>query len=139
MNAAQVRGMRVYFTRAKCDQCHTGINFTANAYHNLGVGTDKPNPDAGRFAVTRDPADWGRFKTPTLRDISKTAPYMHDGSLATLEDVVKFYNDGGIPNRNLDEKIMKLNLTDAEQKDVVAFLKALEGTSLHVTRPLAFP
>ena len=89
--------------------------------------------------MTKDPADWGRFKTPTLRDISKTAPYMHDGSLATLEDVVKFYNDGGIPNRNLDEKIMKLNLTDAEQKDVIAFLKALDGTSLNVTRPPAFP
>ena len=94
--------MNVFFNKAKCDQCHEGANFTLNAYSNLGVGTDKPDPDVGRFAVTKDPRDWGVFKTPTLREIEHTAPYMHDGSLKTLEEVVEFYNKGGIPNKNLD-------------------------------------
>src|SRR5713226_9487703 len=117
--------MDVFLNKAKCDACHEG----------LGIGTDKPDPDEGRFAVTKDPTDWGKFKTPTLRDISRTAPYMHDGSLKTLEDVVEFYDKGGIPNKNLDEKIKKLNLTADQKKDLVEFLKALDGTSLKVTAP----
>ena len=96
MTASQVRGMTVFFDKAKCDRCHEGSNFTLNAYSNLGVGIDKPEPDVGRFAVTKDPRDWGVFKTPTLREIEHTAPYMHDGSLKTLEEVVDFYNKGGI-------------------------------------------
>ena len=99
--------------KAKCDQCHEGSNFTLNAYSNLGVGTDKPEPDVGRYAVTQDPRDWGVFKTPTLREIEHTGPYMHDGSLKTLEEVVDFYDKGGIPNKNLDPNIKKLHLTDA--------------------------
>jgi cytochrome c peroxidase len=65
----------------------------------------------GRFEVTKDPVDWGKFKTPTLRDVSKTGPYMHDGRFQTLEEVIDFYDKGGIPNKNRDEKIKKLNLT----------------------------
>jgi len=127
MTAAQVRGMNVFFDKAKCDKCHEGSNFTLNAYANLGVGTDKPEPDVGRFAVTKDSRDWGVFKTPTLREIEHTAPYMHDGSLKTLEEVVEFYDKGGIPNRNLDQNIKPLHLTDQDKKDLVAFLKALSG------------
>jgi cytochrome c peroxidase len=127
MTAAQIRGMNVFFDKAKCDQCHEGINFTTNMYANLGVGTDKPEPDVGRFAVTKDPKDWGAFKTPTLRDIERTAPYMHDGSLKTLEEVVDFYDKGGQKNRNLDAKMKPLQLTVQEKKDLVAFLKALNG------------
>jgi len=77
--------------------------------------------------VTKDPGDWGVFKIPTLREIEHTAPYMHDGSLKTLEEVVDFYNKGGIPNKNLDANIRKLDLTDQEKKDLVSFLKALSG------------
>jgi cytochrome c peroxidase len=99
MTPAQVRGMDIYFNKTKCDQCHEGVNFTANAYANLGVGTDKPDPDVGRFAVTKDPVDWGKFKTPTLRDVTKTGPYMHDGSFKTLEEVVDFYDKAGFPTR----------------------------------------
>jgi cytochrome c peroxidase len=80
MTPAQIRGM----------ECHEGINLTPNAYANLGVGTDKPNPDVGRFEVTKDPLDWGKFKTPTLPDISRTGPDMHDGSLKTLDEVVDY-------------------------------------------------
>ena len=127
LSAAQQRGMDIYFNKAKCDQCHEGVNFTLNSYNNLGVGSDKPNPDTGRYAVTKNDAEWGSFKTPTLRDIARTAPYMHDGSLATLEAVVDFYNKGGIKNKNLDEKMKPLDLSKAEQTDLVAFLKSLNG------------
>ncbi len=127
LSAAQIRGMDIYFNKAKCDACHEGVNFTLNSFNNLGVGTDKPTPDAGRYEVTKNDADWGAFKTPTLRDIARTAPYMHDGSLATLEAVVDFYNKGGIKNKNLDERLKPLNLTPAEQTDLVAFMKSLNG------------
>ncbi len=140
LTASQVRGMDVYFKKAKCDQCHEGINFTANAYHNIGVGMDKPAPDVGRYEVTKKDADWGAFKTPTLRDISRTAPYMHDGSLKTLEEVVEFYDEGGIKNKNLDENIKLLKLTERDEKDLVAFLKALDGEGWqHITEPDSFP
>lgn len=139
MTRAQIRGMDIYFNKAKCDQCHEGVNFTANAYANLGIGTDKPQPDTGRYEVTKDPLDWGKFKTPTLRDISKTGPYMHDGSLKTLEEVVDFYDKGGIPNKNLDEKIKKLNLTVEQKRDLVEFLKALDGAPITLVVPTSFP
>ncbi len=140
MTAAQVRGMEIYFNVAKCDQCHEGINFTSNAYENVGIGTDKGNPDAGRYLVTHKDEDWGAFKTPTLRDISRTGPYMHDGRFQTLEEVVDFYDKGGIPNKNLSEKMKPLKLSDAQKKDLVAFLKALDGDSWKkVTAPATFP
>lgn len=140
MNRQQVRGLDVFVNKAKCDQCHEGINFTTNAYHNLGVGMDKANPDPGRFAVTKDPKDWGAFKTPTLREIANTAPYMHDGSLKTLDDVVEFYNKGGTPNKNLDEKIKPLHLSEQDKKDLVAFLKSLNGEGWQAIEiPKKFP
>ena len=140
MTASQVRGMNVFINKAKCDQCHEGINFTSNSYANLGVGLDKPKPDLGRYIVTKDPKDWGAFKTPTLREIEHTAPYMHDGSLKTLEEVVDFYDKGGRPNKNLDDKIKKLNLTDADKKDLVEFLKALSGEGWQkIQAPQIFP
>ncbi|MDR3702333.1 MAG: cytochrome c peroxidase [Candidatus Sulfopaludibacter sp.] len=140
MAPAQVRGMKVFFDTAKCDKCHEGANFTLNAYANLGVGTDKPEPDVGRYAVTHDPRDWGVFKTPTLREISRTAPYMHDGSLPTLEEVVDFYDRGGKPNRNLDANIKPLHLTAEQKSDLVAFLKALNGEGWQsIKAPAEFP
>jgi cytochrome c peroxidase len=140
MSAEQVRGRSVFFEKAQCDKCHEGANFTLNAYANLGIGSDRPEPDVGRFAVTKDPRDWGVFKTPTLREIEHTAPYMHDGSLRTLEDVVEFYNKGGIANRNLDPNIKPLKLTDAEKRDLVAFLKALSGEGWQsIKAPEKFP
>ena len=140
MTAGQVRGMNVFFEKAKCDQCHEGANFTLNAYSNLGVGTDKPEPDVGRYAVTHDPRDWGTFKTPTLREIEHTAPYMHDGSLKTLEEVVDFYNKGGIPNKNLDANMKMLHLSEADRKDLVEFLKALSGEGWQqIKAPANFP
>ncbi|HEY1341257.1 MAG TPA: cytochrome c peroxidase [Bryobacteraceae bacterium] len=140
MTAEQVRGMSIFFDKAKCDRCHEGANFTLNAYANLGVGSDKPEPDVGRYSVTHDPRDWGVFKTPTLREIEHTAPYMHDGSLKTLQDVVAFYDKGGIPNKNLDANLKPLHLTDQEKSDLVSFLKALSGEGWQsVTPPERLP
>jgi cytochrome c peroxidase len=80
LSAAQVRGMDVFFNKAKCDQCHEGIVFTSNSYHQPRGWYRPPQPDVGRFEVTKDEHDWGAFKTPGLRDIALTAPYMHDGT-----------------------------------------------------------
>ena len=139
MSPAQLRGMRIFFDKAKCDACHEGANFTLNAYANIGVGMDQPDPDVGRFAVTKDPKDWGAFKTPTLRDVARTGPYMHDGSLLNLYQVVNFYDKGGVPNQNLDEKIKPLHLTADNKDDLVAFLNALTGEETAVKPPAAFP
>jgi cytochrome c peroxidase len=140
LTASQIRGLDVYFNKAKCDACHEGPNFTANSFHNLGVGSQKATPDVGRFAVTKDPADWGAFKTPTLREIANTAPYMHDGSLATLEEVVDYYDKGGVKNKNLDERLKPLNLTAQDKKDLVEFMKSLSGEGWqHLTEPKSFP
>lgn len=140
MTAQQVRGMKLYFGKAKCDQCHEGVNFTSNGFHNLGVGTDKPNPDVGRYAVTKNDADWGAFKTPTLRDIARTAPYMHDGSIKTLEEVVQFYDQGGTPNKNLDKELKRLSLTRDEKADLVSFMHALNGEGWQkIGIPTSFP
>ena len=110
-----------------CIQCHTGFNFTDEKFHNSGVGMDKEEPDLGRFVQTKNDSDWGRFKSPTLRDIARTAPYMHDGSLRTLMDAVNFYDKGGIPNDNLSEHIKPLNLGESEKLDLVEFLRSLSG------------
>ena len=140
MTPSQVRGMNLYFKKVKCDKCHDGMNFTTNDYHNLGVGTDKPEPDVGRFAVTKDPKDWGAFKTPTLRDVAESGPYMHDGSLKTLREVVDFYDKGGTLNKNLDKDIKPLKLTVEQRDDLVEFLRALSGDGWRkIAPPEKFP
>lgn len=121
------RGRELFFGKAHCSACHVGPNFTDNAFHNLGVSIDRDDPDVGRHVVSNLLGDRGAFKTPTLREIARTAPYMHDGSLATLEEVIAYYNKGGTPNPQLDEEMTPLNLTPEEQQDLVTFLK--EGLS----------
>lgn len=117
------RGMELFFGKANCSACHTGSNFTDNAFHNIGIGMDKDEPDKGRVEISKLGGDTGSFKTPGLRDIAKSAPYMHDGSLKTLEDVVEHYNQGGIENPYLDEELFPLELTEQEKQDLVTFLK----------------
>jgi cytochrome c peroxidase len=134
------RGLNLFREKARCTKCHSGFNFTDEKFHNLGIGWDTGNLDLGRYMVTKLKADIGAFKTPTLREISNTPPYMHDGRFATLEDVVAFYNDGGIPNPFLDELMLPLELTEQEQKDLVAFLRTLTGEGWqHVKAPESFP
>ena len=113
--------------RANCVLCHSGANFADEQYHNLGVGMEVAEPDLGRFEVTGEERDRGAFKTPTLRNIELTAPYMHDGSQATLEEVVDWYAKGGHPNAFLSDKIKKLDLTDQDRADLVAYMRALTG------------
>jgi len=137
--APQVRGLKV-FQKAKCDKCHKDSLFSDNAFHNLGTGMDKPGPDVGRYSVTHDPKDWGAFKTPTLRDVAETPPYMHDGSLKTLREVVDFYDKGGTLNKNLDKDIKPLKLTSDQRSDLVEFLRALTGDSWqNIKAPDKFP
>ncbi|QDV38829.1 Cytochrome c551 peroxidase precursor [Tautonia plasticadhaerens] len=121
-------GRELFFSqRVNCSACHVGPNLADELFHNLGVGMDGEEPDVGRFAVTGDPEDWGAFKTPTIRNVSQTAPYMHDGSLGTLEEVVEHYARGGIPNENLSDKIAKIDLTPEEKRALVAFMEACTG------------
>jgi cytochrome c peroxidase len=93
----------------------------------LGPISEPVAADLGLYEITQDPADRWRYRTPTLRNVALTAPYMHDGSLASLDDVVDFYARGGVPNPGLDPRIRPLALSDAERKDLVAFLEALTG------------
>lgn len=128
MSESAKRGRELYFgERVNCAACHVGANLADEKYHNIGVGMDKPMPDEGRMAITKKPEDYGAFKTPTIRNVVQSAPYMHDGSQKTLEEVVEHYNKGGIPNKNLSNKIKKLDLKDQEKKDLVEFMKACTG------------
>ena len=117
-------GMQLFTGKAGCASCHVGPNFTDEKFHNTGAGSAS---DAGRAAVTGNDADRGAFKTPSLRDCARTPPYMHDGSLATLEDAIDFYDKGGSANPHLDAEIRPLHLTAAEKAMLAAFLRALNG------------
>ena len=123
LSAAAERGRKVFFGKGHCSACHVGPNFSDQAFHNIGVGMSAAKPDLGRYEVTKLEGDKGSFKTPTLREIARTAPYMHDGSLKTLEEVVEHYDKGGVPNPQLDEEIFPLKLTAEEKADLVTFMK----------------
>ena len=128
MSEAAIRGRKLFFDkRSNCSTCHTGANFSDEQYHNLGVGMDTEKPDLGRFDQTKENKDRGAFKTPTIRNVALTAPYMHDGSQKTLEEVVEWYAKGGHANDHLSDKVKKLDLTDQEKSDLVAYMKALTG------------
>jgi cytochrome c peroxidase len=136
MDEAAVRGMALFKGKARCILCHNGPNFTDNQFHNLGVpqvGSRKE--DLGRYDVTRTERDKGAFKTPTLRSITETAPYMHDGVFKTLEEVVDFLDQGGGQNPNLSQMVKSLGLTQQEKADLVMFLKALTGEPIKFEMP----
>jgi len=136
MDEAAVRGMALFKGKARCILCHNGPNFTDNQFHNLGVPQVGPmKEDLGRFVVSRAEKDRGAFKTPTLRSITETAPYMHDGAFKTLEQVVEFLDQGGGSNPNLSPLVKPLNLTAGEKGDLVAFLKALAGEPIPFSMP----
>jgi len=136
MSAAAVRGLAVFRDPKKgnCAVCHTIDQafalFTDNKFHNLGVGVNPQGEltDLGRYEVTKKDEDRGAFKTPTLRNVAQSAPYMHDGSLKTLKDVVDFYVGGGNSNPWRDKEMKSLeHLTKQERADLVAFMEALTG------------
>lgn len=136
LSDSAVRGLKLFKSKARCILCHNGPNFTDNQFHNLGVPQVGPlKADEGRFAVTRQERDKGAFKTPTLRSIAQTAPYMHDGAFQTLEEVIDFLNAGGGPNAHLSPLMKPVGLSAEEKADLLAFLKALDGEPL----PFEFP
>lgn len=127
ISPSAIRGRELFFGKANCTACHAGANFSDEKYHNIGIGMEKENPDLGRFDQTKQDKDRGAFKTPTVRNISQTGPYMHDGSLKTLTEVVEWYDKGGHPNPYLSDKMKKLNLTAQEKEDLVSYMQALQG------------
>lgn len=130
------RGRALFLGKAGCADCHSGPNFTDERFHNTGVSWGPGDP--GRSAITGQEADRGRFKTPTLREIARTPPYMHDGSLSSLEEVIEFYDRGGGANPYLDSDIRPLRLTPAEKKELIAFLRSLrQGPDLRPAGPVA--
>ncbi|HKO56253.1 MAG TPA: cytochrome c peroxidase [Thermoanaerobaculia bacterium] len=121
---AQKRGLELFLGKADCTLCHRGPNFEDDQFHALGMKGD----DAGRFRITGVEADRNAFKTPTIRNVAQTAPYMHDGSLSTLREVIDFYDAGGGEQRPKSILLRKLGLTDKDKADLVAFLESLTGT-----------
>ncbi len=128
MSDSAKRGREIFFSdKGKCTACHVGANLADEKYHNIGIGMDKSEPDLGRFVVSKDDKDRGAFKTPTTRNVALTAPYMHDGSVKTLGEVVEIYAKGGHPNPYLSKDIKKLDLSDQDKQDLVEFMKACTG------------
>jgi cytochrome c peroxidase len=129
MSEEAKRGYQLYTTKALCITCHSGPNFSDSKFHNIGV-KGSGTTDKGRFDVTKNPADLGAFKTPTVRNAALTAPYMHDGSIATLEELVEHYDKGGEAVPNKSPLMVPLKLTAQEKADLVAFMKALTGAPM---------
>lgn len=128
MSDSAKRGMKLFFTeKANCSACHVGANLSDELYHNLGVGMAAEKPDVGRFKLTNEAKDTGAFKTPTVRNVALSGPYMHDGSQKTLEEVVEWYAKGGHPNAHLSQRIKKLDLSAEDKQDLVAFMQACTG------------
>lgn len=137
LSPAALRGMELFFSeKGDCFHCHVGPDFTDDEPRNTALYT--VYKDIGLARATGKDEDVGKFKTPTLRNVALTAPYMHDGSIRTLREVVQHYNRGGEPNLNADALIRPLGLTDQEVDDLVAFLEALTDTSF-ITNPALLP
>jgi len=124
LNDSEKRGMELFFSsETQCSSCHSGFLFTDQKYYNIGL--DSITTDEGRGAITQSESDLGKFKTPGLRNVAITAPYMHDGRYKTLTEVLDFYNSGRLEHPNKDERIQPLNLTAKEKESLVAFLESL--------------
>jgi len=128
LDDAERAGLWFYESRGGCWRCHAGPTFSDEDFHATGVGVREGEPEPGRAAVSGDPADRGKWKTPSLRGLVATAPYMHDGSLATLEEVVEFYRRGGNPHANLDPALKPIEMGAEDARNLVAFLRALSRT-----------
>jgi cytochrome c peroxidase len=128
LSTEQQAGLQIFRGKGNCTACHVGPVFSDERTHNTGIAwAGQSFLDEGRAAISGKPEDRGAFKTPTLREISRSAPYMHDGSLATLEAVIDYYDRGGNVNPSLDPEIRPLRLTPGEKRALVAFLTSLSG------------
>lgn len=124
LTASEINGMNIFLGEdGECFHCHGTYLFTDNSFKNNGIYLNYE--DSGRARITQLTSDVGKFKVPSLRNVAKTAPYMHDGSFATLEEVVEHYNSGGKAHPNKSGLLLPLNLTTQEKTDLVNFLKAL--------------
>jgi cytochrome c peroxidase len=153
------KGYEIFTGKGRCAECHYGVNLSDDKFYALGVPENEEQEkdprvsatrrfvakvyhyedyinlkeDPGRYLITKDPKDWKAFKTPTLREVSRTAPYMHNGAFKTLDEVIGFFNRGGGPGN----KVLKpLNLTDEEKQYLKAFLEeALQGEEIVIKYP----
>jgi cytochrome c peroxidase len=145
LSELELEGLRVFFGRGRCNACHLGPSLTDSRFHNVGIGYVPPDTlvetgfsDPGRYAITGHPADLGAFKTPTLREVSRHAPYMHDGSSPDLADAVARYL-AVQDNPWLDPAMREVTLFPSDIRPLVAFLRALDGTGFEDVPPTAFP
>ena len=132
ISASAKRGFEMFNGKARCVDCHGGWNFTDNKYHDIGLRSE----DRGRILISGDLQDEKAFKTPSLRNISQRAPYMHDGSMMTLREVIVHYVGGFTPRPSLSSKIKPLSLTSQDIEDLEAFLMTLTGEDKAITLPL---
>ena len=131
----QKDGLDFFNKKGECAECHSGPNLSDEKFTNIGIGMDRVDPDPGREDVTQKRRDFGRFKVPTLRDLARRAPYMHDGSEGTLSEVLDVYAKGGLPNPHLDTRLAPFYLDEETRKDLLAFLDALNGEGWQSIRP----
>jgi len=162
LSPAAAEGLRLFQGKAGCIQCHDGALLSDQQFHALGVpenaavyaqplrhitfrrfmktlgvpNYDNLREDVGLYGVTKEPGDRGKFRTPSLREVALTAPYMHNGSLATLDDVMDFYNRSGGAHPNKSPLLQPLGLGDGEKRALVEFLKSLSGEPIVVERPI---
>jgi cytochrome c peroxidase len=129
------RGFVVFNTKANCSACHSGWNFTDNSFRDIGLA----DADIGRGKILDLPSMQHAFKTPTLRDVERRIPYMHDGSVPTLLAVVDQYDRGGVQRPSLSEEVKPLHLTESEKTDLVNFMLTLTGENAPVHVPILFP
>lgn len=124
------RGRILFFGKARCNLCHRGMHLTTEEFLSVGAGKGEGREDGGRFEVTMRREDWRLFKAPSLNNVSRTSPYMHDGSLRTLEEVIDFYDRGGDIAESKDYRVIPLGLSDGEKRDLLAFLRSLDTEPL---------
>lgn len=128
LNASEIRGMELFFDEeVGCASCHSGFLFTSQEFENIGLYIEYA--DEGVARLTNDPTDVGRFKVPSLRNVAITAPYMHDGSVSSLEEVVDHFNTGGVGHQNQSERVKPLGLSEQDRKDLVNFMHSLTDES----------
>jgi len=136
----QKDGLDFFNKKGECAECHSGPNFTSEKFANIGIGMDRGHPDPGREAISKKRGDLGKFKVPTLRDVARRSPYMHDGSVKALGEVLDIYARGGLPNPHLDTRLTPFYLDEQTKQNLLSFLDSLNGEGWQkITPPAAFP
>jgi cytochrome c peroxidase len=135
LTAQAKRGQQIFERTGECTECHSGYNFTNEKFASLGIGPDQLSPDLGLGGITGKRRDAGKFKVPTLREVTHTGPYMHDGRFKTLDEVLEFYRKGGRPDAHLDSRIAPFFLDAAAKADLTAFLDSLSGEGWQQIQP----